>query len=182
MSAGTDLLNIGKILEDVDVWPGMHVADFGVGRTGAVTISAARIVGEEGEVYAVDIMPDVLKSVCNQCAFQGLTNVHPVWGDFERPGGVRLPAESLHFVFCVNNFWCMGHPEAMVKEARRLLSDEGKLLVIDWKKDIVHPIAPPTDRLMNLREAKRFLKDVGATSLEEVPVNDTHWGLLASFA
>lgn len=50
------------ILRDVGVLPGMTVLDFGCG-PGGFSIAAARLVGPEGLVHAVDIHPLAIRSV-----------------------------------------------------------------------------------------------------------------------
>ncbi|MFH1712048.1 MAG: methyltransferase domain-containing protein [Patescibacteria group bacterium] len=182
MSAGSELLNTKKVLTDIGVWPGMVVADFGVGRTGHATLCAARLVGDEGVVYAVDVVPDILTSIRNQAGFEGLTNVVPVWGDFERTGGVNITPDSLHYIFCINNFWCLKDARQMIAEARRLLHPEGKLLLIDWHPETNHPIAPARHQRISPLEVRRLLKSLEASEIEDAFINDTHWGIIGKFA
>jgi len=182
MSAGSALFNTRQVLEQIGVWPGMVVADFGVGQTGHATLSAARLVGGEGQVYAVDIVPDVLTAIRNQAGFEGLTNVTPVWGDFERAGGVDIAPDSLHYVFVINNFWCVGDAGQMIGEAKRLLHPEGKIFIADWHPDVNHPIAPPVEHRVTPLEVKRLMKQLGSSQIEDAFINDTHWGLIGRFA
>ncbi len=55
-------LNPKKILEELDIGQGQAVLDFGCG-PGSFTIPTARIVGETGKVYALDIHPLAIKTV-----------------------------------------------------------------------------------------------------------------------
>jgi len=45
-----------NILEEVGIKPGFHVLDFGCG-PGSYIIPLAKLVGESGKVYAMDIHP-----------------------------------------------------------------------------------------------------------------------------
>ena len=59
---------------------GQKVADFGCG-AGFFTLPAARLVGDEGVVYAVDIMPDRLAVTQSSAQQAGLKNVQVVQAD-----------------------------------------------------------------------------------------------------
>ena len=61
--SGTALIDPYKIFEKISLGHGMRVADLGCGRTGHFIFPTARVVGESGVVYAVDIMKDILESI-----------------------------------------------------------------------------------------------------------------------
>ncbi|MCX6779720.1 MAG: hypothetical protein NT034_00885 [Candidatus Magasanikbacteria bacterium] len=62
-TSGTALIDPFEIFQKVGLSSGMRVADMGCGRTGHFVLPAARVVGEKGLVYAVDILKDVLQSL-----------------------------------------------------------------------------------------------------------------------
>jgi len=68
-----------KILAEAKLQPGMTVLDFGCG-PGGFSLAAARSVGPEGRVYAVDIHPLAVRSVQRAAARQGLDNVRTIRG------------------------------------------------------------------------------------------------------
>ncbi|GAH52326.1 unnamed protein product, partial [marine sediment metagenome] len=51
-----------NILAEVDIKPGFYILDYGCG-PGSYTIVAARLVGESGQVYALDIHPLAIQQV-----------------------------------------------------------------------------------------------------------------------
>lgn len=67
--AGAQLL-----LDRADVAPGMRVLDVGCG-PGRVTLPAARRVGANGEVVALDVQPAMLRRVQQKLEMEGVTNV-----------------------------------------------------------------------------------------------------------
>jgi ubiquinone/menaquinone biosynthesis C-methylase UbiE len=67
--AGAQLL-----LDRAGVGPGMKVLDVGCG-PGRITLPAARRVGANGEVVALDIQPQMLQRVQSKLAAQDVTNV-----------------------------------------------------------------------------------------------------------
>ena len=57
---------------------GMKVGDFGAG-SGHYALMAAKIVGDKGRVYAVDVQEDVLRALKSEASAKGLHNVEIVW-------------------------------------------------------------------------------------------------------
>lgn len=172
------LLDAKKILSDIRLKSGDKVADFGAGRTGHFVFPASQIVGDEGTVYAVDLVKEVLEMIDGRRKLFGILNLHTLWGDFEREGGVRIPEHSLDWVLVVNNVWCVKDIGVLAHEINRVLKPEGKILVVDWLRDAQNPAAPPKEQRMDAMQVEaRFLKE-GITKELDLPINSTHWGMV----
>lgn len=172
------LLDAKKILSDIRLKPGDKVADFGAGRTGHFVFPASQIVGDEGTVYAVDLVKEVLEMIDGRRKLFGILNLHTLWGDFEREGGVRIPEHSLDWVLVVNNVWCVKDIGVLAHEIKRVLKPEGKILVVDWLRDAQNPAAPPKEQRMDAMQVEaRFLKE-GIIKELDLPINSTHWGMV----
>ena len=63
-----------------DIKPGMKVLDFGCG-PGGFTTAAAKLVGPEGMVYALDINPRAICAVEREKSRLGLDNIKTVFGN-----------------------------------------------------------------------------------------------------
>lgn len=122
---------------------GDRVADFGVGRTAHLAFPAARLVGEDGVVYAVDIHPDALAMIDGHRKLHAQNNLETVWGDIERVGGVAIPSSTLDVIFLVNTLWQARNHVGIANEALRLLRPGGRIVVVDWHAAVRHPVAPP---------------------------------------
>ena len=60
-------LQVERVMDILDIHPGKAVADIGAG-SGWFTVRAAKRVGDQGTVYAVDINPDAIKYIDDHVA------------------------------------------------------------------------------------------------------------------
>lgn len=122
------------VFEKIGLSQGQKVGDLGVGSSAAWAFAAARIVGESGTIYCVDIMKPILEATAAKARLQDLQNIRTVWSDLEVYGACKIPAGILDVVFLNNILYQSKKPGEIMKEAVRLLRPGGKLLVIDWLK------------------------------------------------
>ncbi len=80
----------------------MSVGDLGCGNLGYFSVPAAKIVGQNGVVYAVDILKSVLQSVENIARQEGLDNIKTVWSNLEVVGATKITPASLDLIMVVN--------------------------------------------------------------------------------
>jgi ubiquinone/menaquinone biosynthesis C-methylase UbiE len=178
MITASALLDANKILKDIEIRAGDKLADFGAGRTGHFVFPASKIVGEDGAVYAVDLVKEVLEMIDGKRKLFGILNLHTIWGDFERKGGVDISDHSLDWVFVVNNVWCVKDIGVLTSEIKRVLKQNGKILVVDWQRNAVNPAGPAKEKRMDAMQVEaRFLKE-GIIKDHDLLVNTTHWGIV----
>jgi ubiquinone/menaquinone biosynthesis C-methylase UbiE len=172
--AGADWLNRSEreheeapeaALDAIGIEPGMVVADVGAG-TGYITLRLARRVGPTGRVYAEDIQPEMLDHVREDSADAHLTNVETVLGSEADP---HLPAGKLDVALLVDVYHEFSRPEKMLQGLRRSLKPEGRLVVVEYRKeDPSIPIKP--DHKMSIADVK---KEVEAEGFRLAKVIDT---------
>ena len=83
-----------KILRGVDIQPGQTVLEVGCG-TGFHTVSAAQLIGDQGCLVAMDVLPAYIKQTLKKVQAANLTNVQVVKRDALDTG---LDAESIDTV------------------------------------------------------------------------------------
>ncbi len=171
--SGTELLNPFHILERAGVREGMSVADLGSGAVGHFIFPAARMVGKNGTVYAIDILKSALSSVESRAKIEGVTNVRTVWSDIEIVGATNIPPGSLDLVVLANNL----PKQAMVSEAVRLLKPGGTLLVVDWKPTAA-PFGPPSKDRVDEEAVKAMAASDKLQLKEEFEAGQYHYGLV----
>src|SRR6267154_5447349 len=100
------------LLEALKLKPGEVVADIGAG-SGYYTRRLARLVGEKGVVYAVDIQPEMLDLLTNKMAELRIGDVKPILGDVADP---HLPVSSVDLILMVDVYHEFDHPYEMVRQ------------------------------------------------------------------
>src|SRR5580700_12253437 len=94
-SAGRDeRLQINRVMDILGIAAGKTVADVGAG-SGWFTVRAARRVGEQGVVYAVDINPEAIRYINDRAQKEKLHNVKTQLGKADDP---LLPAGAIDSV------------------------------------------------------------------------------------
>ncbi len=131
----TDLL-----LEALALKPGESVADVGAG-SGYFSWRMARVVGETGAVYAVDIqqpMLDLLMANMKRRNVEAI--VRPVLGTVQDP---KLPEASVDTVLLVDVYHELDYPFEMARAMIKALKPGGRLVLVEYRgEDPDVPIKP----------------------------------------
>jgi ubiquinone/menaquinone biosynthesis C-methylase UbiE len=176
-SGGNELLNPEKLYQHVGLTQGMKVADLGCGGSGRFTITAAKLVGRKGKVYAVDILKSVLKEMARKARLEGVSNVKTVWANLEIYGATKIKTNELDVAFLINILFQSKEHENIIKESVRMLKSGGKLLVVDWKQTGA-PFGPPVVDRVKPDKIKKIAKSIGLKKIDEFEAGDYHYGLV----
>ena len=166
------------LLRNVPLAPGMVVADFGCGN-GYYSIAAASKVGQKGQVFAIDIMPEALSQTATLAKMEGLRNIVMRQCDLEKFGGCSdLPETSCDLVIVASLLHQIEKKDNAVREAYRALKTGGKILVVEWLPEA--KLGPaPQDRLQ-ATEIKTLLEKNGFRPVKELPAGAFHYAWLYS--
>lgn len=173
----SELLDAGAILRDVlRIGPRHIIGDLGAGG-GMFTITAARLVGDQGQIYAVDVMKHALEDIESKARMAGLNNIKTVWSNLEMVGATKIKESSLDFAFLINILFQSNKHQEVLAEAARLLKIGGRLLVVDWS-DTKPGFAPATERQV---DPKKVIIEAGGLGLgleREFKAGNYHFGLV----
>ena len=128
-----------KVLKAAGLESGQKVLEVGCG-PGFFTIPAARIVGEEGSVHALDISPLAVQRVQQKIEEEGVTNVETLLADVAQTG---LPDQSFDLIFVFGLAHPIGDLGNILTELHRLLKPAGTLSVEGrlWPSNgLFHPV------------------------------------------
>lgn len=170
------LLDPHALLARAAVARGMHVADFGCGATGHVIIPAARRVGPEGRVYAVDVQREALRSTEGRAKLARIGNLHAVWSNIERVGAAGIPSESVDRGIIVNVLHLLRDHASAFREVWRLMKPQGLVLAVDWGAGA--PIGP-----MGLERIERDVviaaaETAGFSTVDVFDAGAYHYGIV----
>ena len=119
-------LQIGRVMDILGIGPGKNVADIGAG-SGWFTVRAAKRVGADGTVYAVDINPQAIRYIESRIQKENLQNIKPVLG---KPDNPLLPAK-VDAVLMLKTYHEVADPVKLLRNLRSSLAAGARVGVID---------------------------------------------------
>lgn len=164
-----------QVIKEFDIKEGMKIADFGCG-AGYFAILMAKIVGEKGRIYALDVLKTALESVRSRAKAEGLLNIEPIWSNLEILSGSKLKDNSTDLVLLANILFQSSKKADMIKEAKRILKKGGRMIIIEWKKS--QAFGPPEKLIVPKEIAKDLAKKQDFKFEREFPVGQHHWGMI----
>ena len=166
-----------EVLDKLDIKKGMKIADFGCG-AGYFTILLAKMVGKDGTIYAVDVQQSALESVEGRARIDSILNIETMRGDLERENGSGLTNKSIDMVMLANILFQSKSKDAILKESRRVLLKNGRVVVIEWNDNA--PFGPKPAYRISKEELKKIVKDAGFILEKEFNAGSSHYGLVFS--
>jgi ubiquinone/menaquinone biosynthesis C-methylase UbiE len=122
-----DRLQINRVMDVLKIAPGSVVADIGAG-SGWFTVRAAKRVGAQGAVYAVDINPEAMTYIQKRAATEGFDNIHTILGKSDNP---LLPARKINAVLLLKTYHEVAEPVPLLKHLRESLAPNARVGIID---------------------------------------------------
>src|ERR1035437_590766 len=165
-----------KNVEQFGLKPGAVVADLGAG-SGHYSMAAAKVVGDSGRVYAVDIQKDMATQVKNDANKAGIFHVEAVWGDVEKVGGTKLRDSSVDNAIIANLMFQVTDKVSTAKEAFRILKPGGSLLFVEWS-DSFGGIGPEQSVVFVHDKAVELFASVGFVLDHEIDAGSHHYGVV----
>lgn len=165
------------MIRKLDIVPGTTVADFGCG-AGYFTFEAAKAVGAEGRVYALDILPAALEAVMSRMKVLGLSNVETKRVNLEKIGGSGLLPESVDWVILKDMLFQNDNKEVILQEIFRVLKPAGKVFLMEWTPGDV-PMGPEEGMRVSEEDTRTLIEKIGLHPEQSIPAGDFHYALIA---
>ena len=137
-----------KVIACSGINPGMKVLEIGCG-SGAFTIEAARTVGQQGKVYALDIQEDMLGKLRIKLSRPENSDMRNI--EIINKGAYELPFadSSLDLVFMVTVFQEIPDKQRALAQIKRVLKPTGILAVSEFLPDPDYPWRSTTERMLS---------------------------------
>ena len=145
-----------QIMDKLLIAEGSSVADLGAGG-GWFTMRLAARVGPNGIVYAEDIQQQMIEAISKRIARAQLRNVKAILGTQSDP---RLPA-PVDAALINDAYHEMEQPVAVLRNVVKRLKPQGRIGIVEFKKDGWGP-GPPMDERM---DPERIVRDAEAAGL-----------------
>ncbi|SDL79941.1 class I SAM-dependent methyltransferase [Sediminibacillus halophilus] len=149
-----ELVPIDQVIDLLNLQGNEKVIDLGAGN-GYLTIPIAKKTDDR--VVAVDIQQEMLEELADRAVEQGLENIDRM------PSGIdylNFPDNSFQRGVAAFVFYEVNELEQALQEIHRVISEEGRLLIIEWEKSN-HEEGPPLDVRLPKEALQEKLESVG---------------------
>jgi precorrin-6B methylase 2 len=142
-----------KMVEALELKPGMVVADIGAG-SGVITLMLARKVAPDGRVIALDVQQEMLDLLEARLDREQVTNVELLLGTEKSP---RLMEASLDLALLVDVYHEFAYPYEMMQGIARAMKPGGKVVFVEFRlEDPTVPI-----KLVHKMSVAQVRKEIG---------------------
>jgi ubiquinone/menaquinone biosynthesis C-methylase UbiE len=176
-TGGSSLLDVNFIMEKARIKERMKVADLGCGTSGHFVFPAAKIVGNHGMVYAVDILKPSLEAIARRARQENISNVATVWSDLEVYRATKIETESIDVGLVINTLFHSQKRAEILREAIRMIKKGGMLLVVEWE-ETSSPFGPPPDKRVKIDQLTGVAEKLGLKIEEVFDAGEFHYGVL----
>ncbi len=176
---GSALIDAKLILEKAQIGDKMKVAELGCGASGHFVFPAAKLIGKQGVIYAVDILKTVLETVNRRARAENYSNIKTIWSNLEIFGATKIETASLDVVLLINILYQSHKRIEILREAIRLVKRGGKIIVVEWK-NVAAPFGPPVEEKVKKDLLIMAAKKLGLQLDDEFEAGQFHYGLVFS--
>jgi ubiquinone/menaquinone biosynthesis C-methylase UbiE len=144
------------VLIEIGLNPGATFIDVGCGE-GFFTLPAARLVGEKGRVYGLDVSPQAIERLQIKAANEGITTLLLRVGRAEDMVLCETCADFVFFGIVLHDF---DEPIRVLANAAKMLKPSGTLVNLDWKKEPME-FGPPVEIRFSEEKAIKLIEAGG---------------------
>lgn len=171
-----DMHNSDLALKKMALKKGDIFLDLGCG-AGDYSIRAAKLVGEKGKVYALDIQSKIPESVCKEAIKQGISNIYPVVSDICKQIDISDNSIDMCLVATVLHIFSNSSERyKLFSEIKRVIRPGGKLVVIECKKE-VSSFGPPINMRISPEELEQSFLEHDFEKVEFVDLGSNYMGI-----
>ena len=168
-------LNPARIINEIGIIEqGMRVADFGCGH-GYFSLPLSKKVGDSGKILALDVLPDAIEAVNSRIKLEGVSNIKTKRCNLEKERGSGILDENCDVAWIANLLFQTEDDEIVVREAKRILKKDGRVVFIDWKPDV--SLGPQGKRVAP-EKVKELLEKEGFSFEKDFSTDSYHFGMI----
>ncbi len=154
-----------NIVDAIRLQKGMSVGDIGAG-TGFFSVMFSELVGDDGRVYAMDIVPEFVTHLNQLKERYDLKNLQAVLGT---RSSVELPHRSLDVAFLCDVYHHLETPAETMSTLHSALKPGGSLIIVDFVREEGKSSSFVLGHVRAGQEVfRREIEDVGFEFVEEI--------------
>ncbi len=161
------------IFHELKLKEGDSFLDLGCG-AGDYSVHAAKIVGNSGVVFALDVWEALLDGLAEEAVSLGLRNIRTKVSDISKPLLVEDNCIDVCFIATVLHTLNLDQwGEQLFNEIHRVLKSEGRLVIIECKKED-RPFGPPMHLRISQEELEAEITQYGFKKLNYVDLGHNY--------
>lgn len=169
-------LDPNEIIAQLNIEKGSVVADFGCG-PGFFSIPFAKAVGEDGKVYAFDVLPQMLEAVASKAKNSGVSNIIASRVNVEKEKGSKLENDCVDWIIMKDILFQNQNKDIIIAEAYRILKPGGRIFVAEWNQND-HPIGPEQELRIDANELKKMFTDQKFSVEKDIEAGHFHYAFI----
>lgn len=169
-----ELLPPKETLIKLGLCEGDIMADIGCG-IGYFTIPSSKIVGDSGNVFAMDILPEMIKEVELKVKENNISNIEAI---LTEENDLKLEEGKITFGFISFVLHEVDDKEKFLSELKRIISSKGKIAIVEWQK-INGEFGPPIDHRLDKTDLINILEKAEFSNILIVDIGEDFYGIVA---
>ncbi len=170
------IVNPRLALKQAGLRQGMSFVDMGCG-SGYFVSPAAKIVGDMGKIYAIDILRSALDHVKSKARMEGNRNIKVIWADLEKVGSTKIKPGVADMIFVSSTLHQVEKKESILEEAKRIMSPGGKLVIFEWETSAI-PFGPRSRHRISEDDVIAICREHGLKLYDAFKPGKYHYGLV----
>lgn len=163
-----------KTIISLGLKAGDIMADIGCG-IGYFSIPASKIVGDNGYIFALDILPEMLEEVEIKARENNCNNIKTV---LVKENDLGMKDGSVNFAFISNVLHETNELNKYLRKVKNIIISKGKIAIVEWKK-INSKYGPPMEDRLDKMELIKLLNYEGFVNIISMDIGDNFYGITA---
>lgn len=147
---------LDQLIDQLQLKPGMKIGDIGAG-TGRLSVLMAGRVQPEGQIWAVDVQPEMVSYLQTRASKLGK---HQLIVGLSSATNPNLPAATLDLAIMVDVYHELEFPREFLQNLMKSVKPGGQIVFVEYRaNDKTVPIKPV--HTMSVDQVKREAQDIG---------------------
>ncbi len=169
-----NIIDAKEVLKNAGIKSGNVFLDAGCG-DGYMSIEAAKIVGKQGMVYAVDVYPESIEIVKTKIIDNDLNNMEAILADISE--NIPINDDSVDHIMMANvlhGFVSQNEVEPVMDNINRIIKSGGIFSVVEFRKIENNP-GPPFNIKLSPEHVKEIFYKYGFDTVDTQEIGKFHY-------